>query len=58
MLPGSREMFAGRNNKSLIGDRELTAEDIANAVLYLCAPMSDLVQGSTITIDGGAGIHP
>lgn len=56
-LPGSEEMFAGRLHKSMTGDRLLTAKDVANVVLYLASPLSDLVQGETITVDGGAAIH-
>lgn len=56
-LPGAQEMFAGRIHKSMTGDRLLEAEDVANTVLYLASPLSDLVQGETITVDGGAAIH-
>jgi len=57
MLPGSEQMFAGRSSKSMTGDRMLEAEDVADTVLYLSSPLSDLVQGTTITVDGGAAIH-
>ena len=33
------------------------ADDVADAVLYLSSSMSDLVQGETLTVDGGAAIH-
>ena len=56
-LPGAKEMFAGRIHKSMTGDRLLEAGDVANTVLYLASPLSDLVQGETITVDGGAAIH-
>ncbi len=56
-LPGAEEMFAGRIYKSMTGDRLLEAKDVANAVLYLASPLSDLVQGETLTVDGGAAIH-
>lgn len=57
MLPHSEEMFAGRKARSMMGDRELMPEDVANAVLFLASPLSDLVQGETLVVDGGAGIH-
>jgi enoyl-[acyl-carrier protein] reductase III len=56
-LPGSEMMFSGRIYKSMTGERMLEADDVAEAVLYLCSPLSDMVQGETLTVDGGAGIH-
>ena len=56
-LPGAEQMFAGREQKSMTGARLLEAEDVANAVLDLASPLSDLVQGETLTVDGGAAVH-
>ena len=56
-IPGAEEIFAGRTYKTMVGDRYLTADDVADAVLYLSSSMSDLVQGETLTVDGGAAIH-
>lgn len=56
-LPGSAEMFAGRRYKTMTGERMLEARDVADAVLYLASPLSDLVQGQTLIVDGGAAIH-
>ncbi|HTN75999.1 MAG TPA: SDR family oxidoreductase, partial [Pirellulaceae bacterium] len=56
-LPNSQEMFAGRKYKAMMGDRYLEASDVADAVLYLCSSLSDLVQGQTLIVDGGAAIH-
>jgi enoyl-[acyl-carrier protein] reductase III len=56
-LPHADAIFAARIDKSMTGSRLLTAEDVANVVLYLASPLSDLVQGETITVDGGAAIH-
>jgi enoyl-[acyl-carrier protein] reductase III len=56
-LPKSEAIFAARRSKSLTGDRLLTPEDVADAVLYLASPLSDMVQGETLTVDGGMGIH-
>jgi enoyl-[acyl-carrier protein] reductase III len=56
-LPGADEMFAGRITKSMTGERLLEATDVADTVLYLASPMSDMVQGTTLTVDGGAAIH-
>ncbi|MBT6154253.1 MAG: SDR family oxidoreductase [Planctomycetaceae bacterium] len=56
-IPFADRMFAGRTDKSMMGERVLEAEDVANTVLFLASPMSDLVQGETITVDGGSAIH-
>src|SRR5690606_17607536 len=52
-----REIYDGRQTKMMMGERELTAEDVANVVLWLSSPLSDLAQGETITVDGGSAIH-
>jgi len=56
-LPNADAIFAACVHKSMTGSRLLTAEDVANVVLYLASPLSDLVEGETITVDGGAAIH-
>jgi enoyl-[acyl-carrier protein] reductase III len=56
-IPFADRMFAGRTEKTMMGERVLTAEDVANTVLFLASPLSDLVQGETITVDGGSAIH-
>jgi enoyl-[acyl-carrier protein] reductase III len=56
-LPNADAMFAGREHKAMMGARGLEAEDVANVVLFLASPLSDLVQGETVTVDGGSAIH-
>ena len=56
-LPGAAGMFAGRASKTLVGGRMLEAADVADAVLFLASSLSDLVQGQTLVVDGGAAIH-
>ena len=56
-LPGADLMFAGRTSKTMVGDRQLEATDVADAVLFLSSPLADLVQGQTLVVDGGAAIH-
>ena len=57
-LPKAEEMFeATRKYRSMTGDRFLTPSDVADAVLFLASPLSDMVQGETLTVDGGAGVH-
>jgi enoyl-[acyl-carrier protein] reductase III len=55
-LPGSAEMFKARISATAVGDRFLQADDVANAALFLCSPLSDLIQGQTLVVDGGASI--
>ena len=56
-IPHSREIFAARAEKTMTGNRMLESSDVADAVLYLSSPLSDLVQGATLIVDGGAAIH-
>ena len=56
-LPGADQMFEKRIEMTQVGDRLLEPEDVANVVLFLASPLSDLVQGEVITVDGGAGFR-
>lgn len=56
-LPFADRMFEGRKEKAMMGNRMLTAQDVADCVLFLSSPLSDLVQGEVLTVDGGAAIH-
>jgi enoyl-[acyl-carrier protein] reductase III len=56
-IPQHEEALALRRTRSMVGDRLLQAQDVADAVLYLASPLSDMVQGQTLVIDGGAAIH-
>ena len=35
--------------------RLIDPDDIANAVLFFCSPMADIVTGQAIAVDGGSG---
>ena len=50
-------MFQKRIEMTQVGDRLLELEDVANVVLFLASPLSDLVQGEVISVDGGAGFR-
>jgi enoyl-[acyl-carrier protein] reductase III len=56
-LPGAETLFEFTRQRSLVSSRMLTSEDVANAVLFLSSPMSDLIQGATLVVDGGLGIQ-
>lgn len=56
-IPNAAEMFDHRKDKTMTGDRMLSIDDIADAVLFLSSPLSDMIQGETLTVDGGAAVH-
>lgn len=56
-IPGSEGLFDQRRARSMVGNRILEAADVADVVLFLASPLSDLIQGQTIVVDGGAAIH-
>jgi enoyl-[acyl-carrier protein] reductase III len=56
-IPQAEAVFSGRTEKTMVGDRVLSVEDVANAVVFLASPLSDMIQGETITVDGGSAIH-
>jgi enoyl-[acyl-carrier protein] reductase III len=56
-IPYADELFESRKYRSMTGDRFLSKEDVADAVLFLSSPLSDMVQGETLTVDGGAAVH-
>ncbi len=56
-LPGAAAMFEGRKARSMVGDRVLTADDVADAVAFLSSELSDMIQGETLTVDAGAAVR-
>ena len=56
MIPGVEEMFAHVESRTCVGARRLQPEDVANVVTYLASPLSDMIQGQTIIVDGGATV--
>jgi enoyl-[acyl-carrier protein] reductase III len=56
-IPNADEIFARRIEKTMMSGRMLTGADIADAVLFLASPLSDMIQGETLVVDGGAAIH-
>jgi len=56
-IPRHEEVFALRRARSMVGERLLQVRDVADAVLYLASPLSDMVQGQTLVVDGGAALH-
>lgn len=56
-IPNAEQIFARRVEKTMMGGRMLTVGDVADAVLFLASPLSDLIQGETLVVDGGAAVH-
>ena len=56
-IPGAEQRFAGRTEKTMVGNRYLMPEDVADAVCFLSSSMSDMIQGAVLTVDGGSEIH-
>ena len=56
MIPGVEDMLAAVEARTCVGRRRLQPEDVADVVLYLASPLSDMIQGQTIIVDGGATI--
>jgi enoyl-[acyl-carrier protein] reductase III len=56
-IPGFQQFSKATQERLMVGKRTLLASDVADAALYLASPLSDLVQGQTLIVDGGASIH-
>ncbi|MCA9791828.1 MAG: SDR family oxidoreductase [Candidatus Eremiobacteraeota bacterium] len=47
------EVFERARAGMMLNGRSLTARDVADAVLFLASPLSDLIQAQTLVVDGG-----
>ena len=56
-LPGSAGMLSSVREQILVRDRMLQPADVAGVVLFLSSPLSDLIQGQVLIIDGGISIR-
>jgi NAD(P)-dependent dehydrogenase (short-subunit alcohol dehydrogenase family) len=56
-LPNKEAILSARRQRSLVGDSDLTPEDVAGVALFLASPLADKIQGQTLVIDGGTSIH-
>jgi enoyl-[acyl-carrier protein] reductase III len=54
-FPNREELLAGQRERSCVG-RDLTPDDIADAVYLLCLPEARLIRGQTIYVDGGFSV--
>ncbi len=56
-FPGSEQLFSAVSQRRFVSGRSLNPEDVADAILFLASPLSDLVQGQTLVVDGGEALH-
>jgi len=56
LIPGVEQMFEHVESRTCVGARRLQPEDVANVITWLSSPMSDMIQGQTIIVDGGATV--
>ena len=57
-LPGVDLVLGEREKRSLVEGRNVAPEDVANVALFLTSPLSDMIQGQTVIVDGGTSLHP
>ncbi|NLE39185.1 MAG: SDR family oxidoreductase [Pirellulaceae bacterium] len=57
-IPYADKLFDAQADHTMVGGRKLSAEDVADAVVFLGSSLADMIQGETLTVDGGAAIHP
>jgi len=55
-LPNAEEVLVASAARSLTGGRRLSADDVADVLLFLASPLADLVQGQTVVVDGGVAV--
>ena len=56
-MPNREQLLSHRRARSMVGERDLQAREVADALLFLASPLSDMVQAHTLVVDGGASIH-
>ncbi len=56
-MPGAKSLVQAAKDRMMLGQRDLTENDVAAVVAFLCGPDSDLIQGQTVVVDGGVSIR-
>lgn len=56
-LPDSHLAFEAIAKRRLVSGKPLSPESIADVALFLASPLSDLIQGQTLVVDGGETLH-
>lgn len=57
MLPGSQVAFDTVAARRVVDGAPLSPQAVADAVAFLASPLSDLIQGQTLIVDGGETLH-
>jgi enoyl-[acyl-carrier protein] reductase III len=52
----NREQLLDESTRRTPAGRMLTAQDVANTVVFLCTPFASMIHGQTIVVDGGYSI--
>lgn len=55
--PDRESVASTQLRRSLTGSGGISPEDVAGAILFLCGPAADRIQGHTLVIDAGASIQ-
>lgn len=56
-FPGAEQAFAQVAARRLVSGLRLSPEAVADVIAFLASPLSDLIQGQTIIVDGGEALH-
>jgi len=56
-MPNREQLRVHRRARSMVGERDLAAREVADALLFLASPLSDMIQAHTLVVDGGASVH-
>lgn len=56
-LPGAADFFKATAERSLVRERTLKPEHVADVVAFLASGLSDQIQGQTVIVDGGVALH-
>ncbi|MEZ6151869.1 MAG: SDR family oxidoreductase [Pirellulaceae bacterium] len=56
-FPGSELAFETVAQRRVVNGLPLSPQAIADTILFLASPLSDLVQGQTLVVDGGETLH-
>lgn len=56
-MPDVKNIIKAAQSRMMLGDRTLAASDVADVVAFLASPLSDLIQGQTLVVDGGVSIR-